>query len=188
MQDILTAYGLSSEHEIITEITPKGYNIESVKVELDEVSKYPDKTVITVSGFIDKFETKPLNNKISRISARLYKDGKSTTCFWITASQMLKKTLYGLQKQAENNQLLQVTGKVSSFVGNNNFRIVSLEQPKLSSLSYEGNTQSTEGFVIPEPLYRLKGDITIFNLRQTFRNIIKNIETIRAKDSLNFLP
>ena len=121
MQDILTAYGLSSEHEIITEITPKGYNIESVKVELDEVSKYPDKTVITVSGYIDKFETKPLNNKISRISARLYKDGKSTTCFWITSSQMLKKTLYGLQIQAENNQLLQETGKVSSFIGNNSF-------------------------------------------------------------------
>ena len=58
LEEILEKYDLIDEHEIITEITPKGYNVTSQTIELDEVKNYPDKTMITVTGFIDSFSCK----------------------------------------------------------------------------------------------------------------------------------
>lgn len=190
-EEIFENYSLKNQHEMITEITPKAYNVNSTTIELDEIGKYPDKTQITVFGFIDKFESKIMNGRksLTRISAKVYKDGKSTTCFWITSTQMAKKVLYGLEKQAPTEQLVQITGKVSSFVSEGGFRIISIEQPTLSSLSEEvvGN-QRTEGFIVPEPMYRLKKDTTLFKIKNAFRTVIKNLDNYKEKYKEEFLP
>lgn len=190
--EIYEKYAISNPHEMITEITPKGYNVTSVKIELDEVNKYPDKTQITVYGYIDKFECKQMNGRkaLSRISAKAYKDGKSVNLFWITSTQAAKKVLWGLEKQAEGNVLLQITGKVSSFDGGSGFRIVSIEQPKITSLGTEDNSQEqrTEGIIIPEAMYKLKGDISVFKLKHAFRTLIKDLDKYKAETPHLFLP
>jgi len=190
-EEIFEKYGLENQHEIITEITPKGYNINSLMVELDEIGKYPDKTQITVFGYIDKFESKAMNGRksLTRISCKLYKDGKSTNCFWVVATATVRKVLFGLEKQAPEGNLIQVTGKVSSFEGSGGFRITSIEQPKLNALSEDtSSSQRTEGFIVPEAMYRLKQDITSFKLKNAFRVIIKDLDKYKEKYKLEFLP
>lgn len=190
-EELFENYDLKNQHELITEITPKAYNVNSLTIELDEIGKYPDKTQITVFGFIDKFESKVMNGRksLTRISCKVYKDGKSTTCFWIVATQTAKKVLFGLEKQSPENQLVQITGKVSSFEADGGFRIVSIEQPTLSSLSEDAvGSQRTEGFVVPEPMYRLKKDTTVFKIKNAFRTVIKNLDNYKVKYKNEFLP
>lgn len=190
-EEIFEKYGLANHHELITEITPRGYNISSVMVELNEVNKYPDKTLLTVFGYIDKFESKPMNGRksLTRISAKAYKDGQSINLFWISATQAARKVLWGLEKQCEKGVLVQITGKVHSFDGGNGYRIYSIEQPKLNSLSSDtSSSQRTEGFVVPEPMYRLKDDMTVFKLKHAFRTFIKDIDKYKEKTPTLFLP
>src|SRR5574344_2131622 len=157
LEEILEKYDLIDEHEIITEITPKGYNVTSQTIELDEVKNYPDKTMITVTGFIDSFSCSAMNGRkaLSKISAKIYKDGKSASLSWIVSTVASKKVLFALQKQTEGNALLQVTGKVTSFnAPHSGARIVSLDSPKIQAIGDTAEVINGD-FVVPEPMYVL---------------------------------
>ena len=178
-------YDLETEHEIITDITPKGYNASSLMIPIPEVSKYPDKTIVTVFGYIDKFETKPMGKKLTRISAKLYRNGESITLFWISSTFKYKKVLFSLEKQTPKETLMQVTGKISSFTTGAGFRIMQIEQPKLNAIGGELEEKKTEGVIVPEPLYVLKKGTTIYQIKHAFREIIKNLDNLKDK---YFLP
>lgn len=182
---ILENYELENEHEIITDITPKGYNASSLMIPIPEVSKYPDKTIVTVFGYIDKFETKPMGKKLTRISAKLYRNGESITLFWISSTFKYKKVLFSLEKQTPKETLMQVTGKISSFTTGAGFRIMQIEQPKLNAIGGELEEKKTEGVIVPEPLYVLKKGTTIYQIKHAFREIIKNLDNLKDK---YFLP
>jgi len=172
---LLENYELENEHEIITDITPKGYNASSLMVPLDQVISYPDKTVVTLFGYIDKFETKPMGKALTRISAKLYKDGNSVNLYWISSNKKAKKVLFSLEKQTPKETLMQVTGKISSFTTGQGFRIVQIEQPKLNAIGgdLEVTEQRTQGVVVP--------GTTVFQIKHAFREIIKNLDTLRNK-------
>ncbi len=190
-EEILEKYGLANHHEIITEIIPRGYNITSLMVELDEINKYPDKTLVTLFGYIDKFESKQMNGRkaLTRISAKAYKDGKSVNLFWIVSTMSAKKVMWGLEKNCDGNNLIQITGKINSFDSGSGYKIYSIEQPQLNSLSADvSSNQRSEGFVIPEAMYRLKDDITVFKLKHAFRTLIKDLPKYIEKTPHLFLP
>jgi hypothetical protein len=84
MKDILEIYDLENEHEIITDIQPKGYDVSSTFVSIDKMKQYPDKTQVTTYGYIDSFEVVPMGAKLKKIKARAYKDGESVILNWIT--------------------------------------------------------------------------------------------------------
>lgn len=184
MEEILNNYELENIHEIITEITPKGYNASALMLDIKDIIKYPDKTSVTLFGYIDKFETVPMGQKLTRIKAKLYKDGESVNLFWISSNQKLKIVKFGLEKQAPKDTLIQVSGKITSFTNQSGYRIVSLEQPLLNALSSEAlpsDSQQTQGFTIPEPLYVLRNGTTGFQIRNTFREIVKKLDKDRNK-------
>jgi len=180
---ILKNYELENEHEIITDITPKGYNASSLMIPIPDVARYPDKTVVTVFGYIDKFETKAMGSKLTRISAKLYKDGESITLYWISSNQKYRKVLFSLEKQTPKETLMQVTGKIASFTTGAGFRIMQIEQPKLNAIGgdLEISDQKSEGVVVPEPLYVLRNGTTVFQIKHAFREIIKNLDKLKNK-------
>jgi ATP-dependent DNA helicase RecG len=176
-------YDIENVHEVITDIIPKGYNASSLMVPLSDVSKYPDKTVVTLFGYIDKFETKKMGAKLTRISAKLYKDGHSISLFWISSNQKYRKVLFSLEQQTPKETLMQVTGKISSFTTGAGFRIMQIEQPKLNAVGgdLEITEQRSEGVIVPEPLYVLRKGTTIFQIKHAFREIVKKLETLKDK-------
>lgn len=180
---LLENYELENEHEIITDITPKGYNASSLMVPLDKVVSYSDKTIVTLFGYIDKFETKAMGRKLTRISAKLYKDGSSVSLYWISSNQKAKKVLFSLEQQTPKETLMQVTGKISSFTLSRGIRIVQIEQPKLNAIGgdLEVGEQRTQGVIVPEPLYVLKKGTTVFQIKHAFKEIIKNLDKIKNK-------
>lgn len=190
LEEILEKYDLIDEHEIITEITPKGYNVTSQTIELDEVKNYPDKTMITVTGFIDSFSCSAMNGRkaLSKISAKIYKDGKSASLSWIVSTLASKKVLFALQKQTEGNALLQVTGKVTSFnAPHSGTRIVSLDSPKIQAIGDTAEVINGD-FVVPEPMYVLRDEMSYFKLKMGIKWILKNIDPIKEKLGDKFLP
>ncbi len=185
LSDVFTAYELDSYHELITEIQPRGYNVNSNIATLKDISKYPDKTVITVFGYIDSFEATPMGKQLKRIKCRLYKDGESCFCYWITSNQKARIFQFSLEKQAPKGVLIQVTGKIDSFSPREGVRIVSINDGKLNPVEGESNISSDATVVVPEPLYRLTAGITPFKIRHEFRKLLKNFKTI---DKQEFLP
>lgn len=186
MNELYETYELENEHEMITDIQPKGYNVSAMSVELPEIKKYPDKTQITTYGYIDSFESIPMGKKLKKIKARLYKNGESLILNWITANQKEKIFLYSLEKSAPAETLLQVTGKITSFTNGEGFRVVMMENSKIEAIG--GEMKSENGAVImPEPLYVLKNKTTVFQIKNEFRKIIKNLDEIRNGNKF-FLP
>jgi ATP-dependent DNA helicase RecG len=184
MSEILEAYELDSDHELITEIQPRGYNISSNIVNLKDVAKYPDKTIITVFGYIDSFEAVPMGKALKKIKCKVYKDGISANCSWITSNQKAKIFQYSLEKQSPKNTIIQVTGAIESFTTSEQFRIVTIANGKLNPISGD-IPEDSNAVVVPEPLYRLTAGITPFKIRHEFRKLLKNFATI---DKSKFLP
>lgn len=185
MSEVFEAYELENEHELITDIQPRGYNVTANIISLKEIQKYPDKTVVTVFGYIDSFEAVPMGKTLKKIKCRLYKDGESCQCNWITSNQKARIFQYSLEKQAPKNKLIQVTGALDSFTTGDNFRFVSITGGKLNPIETEVQSSSNVAIVIPEPLYKLTEGITPFKIRHEFRKLIKNFKDIDKKD---FLP
>lgn len=190
-EEIFDKYELKNHHELITEVLPRGYNVNSSLVDIDDVKKYPDKTQVTLFGYVNGYTSKPMNGRkaLTRVSCKLFRDGKSVNCFWITATMKSKGMMFGLEKQTENNQLVQVTGKISSFVGSGNLRVVSIEQPKFVAM--DGNSAQAAdptAFIVPEAMYKLKADMTVFKLKNGFREVIKNFDKYSNENEDEFLP
>jgi len=117
---------------MIYELTPRGYNTPSIFSSLSDIKSLPDKTVVTVFGYIDSFEKKQTKmKKLSTIKAKLYKDGESINLQWTTSSQKAEKMKFGLSMKAPKDKLIQVTGKVNSYQIND-FVYKFIEQPILN--------------------------------------------------------
>ena len=191
-EEVFEKYSLKNHHELITEILPKGYNVNASTVDIADIKKYPDKTQVTVYGYIDGYNAKPMTGRkaLTRISAKLYRDGQSINLFWITSTMKYKGVIFGLEKQSENKQMVQATGKVSSFMGVSKSRFISLEQPKLVSVgaSQGKSSQDPSSFVVPDAMYKLKADMTVFKLKNVFRELIKNFDKHSVENAEEFLP
>jgi len=180
---VLETYEYENIHEMIFESLPKGFNIPNVFATLGEVYNIPDKTKITLFGYIDSFEVKRGRNfKLSTIKAKLYYNGESINLQWTTSSKMAGKMEYGLKMKAKPEQLIQVTGKVSSFEINN-FIYKYIEQPILSEI--ENKNKSNAAVIVPEPMYKLKENIKVLQVQNAFRELIQNFNSLNRK---NFLP
>ena len=179
-------YELSSTIDIITSIIPKGYNSTSITSEISEVKNRPDGMLVTVSGYIDGFEEKSVNEKLSNIRAKLFNNGETLYLQWITSKQSVKKMIFALKKSAKKDTLLQVSGKVSSYKSGVN-RFVSLTSPKIEAIGSSNSNQSASVIIVPEPQYKLKKDTTYFDIKNAFKRIIKDIRSEKIDTSL-FLP
>ena len=186
LKDIYENYSLDTPHEVITDITPKGYNASALMISISGVSEYPDKTVVTLFGYIDKYEAVNMGPSLMRIKAKLYKDGESISLFWITSKKVYRKMLFALEKQTPKDQLMQVVGKVSGFIPPNGGRIMQIEQPKLNVIGENASSdQKSAGVLVPEPLYVLKKKTTFFQIKAAFKDIITNLDSYTNK---YFLP
>jgi len=180
---VLETYEYENIHEMIFESLPRGFNIPNVFATLGEVYNIPDKTKITLFGYIDSFEIKRGRNfKLSTIKAKLYYNGESINLQWTTSSKMAGKMEYGLKMKAKPEQLVQVTGKVSSFEINN-FIYKYIEQPILSEI--ENANKSNAAVIVPEPMYKLKENIKVLQVQNAFRELVQNFDSLNRKD---FLP
>jgi len=187
LKKILTNYNLETVGDIIRSITPKGYNIAARTVDISQVKTYPDKTSITTTGYIDKFESEVIGRKghLGKIKAKLFSKGESITLIWMVSIKASKKMQYSLKKSAKKDTLLQVSGKVDSFITGNGSRIVYLTNAKIEQIG--GESKVSGGVVIPEPQYLLKKDTTYFDIKKVMRQIHSDLMAgkINRKD---FLP
>ena len=185
MEELFETYDLENVHELITEIQPKGYNVSALSVELSEIKKYPDKTQITTYGYIDSFESVPMGRKLKKIKARLYKNGESIILNWITSNQKEKVFLYSLEKNAPKETLLQITAKITSFTNGEGFRIVMMENAKIEAIGGELSNNRNGAVIMPEPQYVLKQKTTVYQIKNVFRKVIKDLDDYRNE---YFLP
>jgi ATP-dependent DNA helicase RecG len=175
-EELFEKYELNNHHEMITEIIPKAYDVKAMKMSLSEVRNYPDKTLVTIFGYIDSYQIRPMGRRVKSISAKLYKNGEAIYLNWISSNQKADTMKYALEQQSPQGQLLQITGKVKSFQ-KNGVRIVSIESAKINATP---KTQSNQSFIIPEPLYKLKPKMTVFKIKNAFRKYLKNIDEYKT--------
>lgn len=182
IEKVLEIYEYDGIHEMIFESVPRGYNIPAVFATVEQVSQIPDKTRITLFGFIDSFEIKPMNGRksLSIVKAKLYKDGHSVNLQWTTVSAKARGMLYSLEMKSPKDTLIQVSGKVNSFTSNGHVYKF-LEQPLLNTITETSEAQ----VLIPEPMYNLTEGIKVLEVQNAFRELIKGFGTIDKKD---FLP
>ena len=189
IQEILDKYEFDSVHELIFELLPKGYNIPSAFVNINEIPLYPTKSQITVFGFIDNYEIVPMNSSsIAKIKAKLYKDGESTNLYWTVAKQKAKGMIFGLKQRSKDNALVQVTGKIAEFDLPSGFKYKYLEQPQVYKVDHSTSQSDSENqlsVLMPEPMYKLKEGIKLSQIQLAFREIINSFETLEKKD---FMP
>ena len=200
MKDLFEIYDLENEHEVITDIQPKGYDVSSLFVSIDKMKQYPDKTQITTYGYIDSFEVIAMGAKLKKIKARAYKDGESVILNWITSNQKAKLFLYSLEKNAPKDTLLQITGKITSFTNGEGFRIVMMEGAKIEAIGGTLDSKNKAAVIMPEPQYVLSQSITEvdgkkvtkkatpFLIKKVMRNIINNLDELREENEKLFLP
>ena len=182
---IIDTYEYENIHEMIFESLPRGYNIESIFSTIGEAHSIPDKTKITLFGYIDSFERKVTKSRnLSLIKAKLYKDGESINLQWTTTSKMASKMEYGLSMKCKDNQLVQVTGKVSSF-DINGYIYKYIEQANLNEISSNNTKKDNLAIIIPEPMYKLKKNIKVLQVQNGFRELLDNLDSINKK---SFLP
>lgn len=176
LDKVLKAFGYSSVKELI-------YNTKirasvSYVTTIDELTNLPDKITVTVFGYIDNFKIQPLNDRISKIVASLYKDGKSVKLEWIVAKNSASKLLYVLQNKNQPNQLMQVTGKLKLY-----------EATAVTTLVYITNAEivpTTNGFVYEQPVYSLTKDIKHYHIQEAFKEVVESLNEIQKQES--FMP
>lgn len=185
IDNVLEKYEYSSIHELIFELIPKGYNIPAAYIDINELSLYPLKTKVTLFGYIDSYEIQPIKTRkaISRIKARLYKDGQSTFLYWTVSKEKARGMVYGLEQRSKDGALVQVSGKIEEFKVSDTFNLRYIEQPQINRISSQEN--STETFLNPEPLYKLKDGIKLSQIQLAFKEISENWDSI---DKKHFLP
>lgn len=189
IQEILDKYEFDSVHELIFELLPKGYNIPSAFVNINEIPLYPTKSQITVFGFIDNYEIVPMNSSsISKIKAKLYKDGESTNLYWTVAKQKAKGMIFGLKQRSKDNALVQVTGKIAEFDLPSGFKYKYIEQPQVYKVDHSTSQTDSENqlsVLMPEPMYKLKEGVKLSQIQLAFREILNSFESLDKKD---FMP
>lgn len=188
---ILESYEYSSINDLVFESIPRGYNIPAAFPSLEELKTLPDKTKVTVFGYIDGYkETQTKGGKrLARIKASLYKDGQSFPVAWTTIGAKASAMVYGLTQKSKGGALLQVTGKLDSFDiqgddGMFNYKFIS--QPTLSIISTTTSATTTTACesIMPEPLYNLTKGVKIFDMKNAFKEIIDNYNDLDLKDLL----
>ena len=184
---VLETYEYEDIHEMIFESLPRGYNIPAVFASINEIYSIPDKTKITVFGFIDSFDIKYIKSRKSlvHIKAKLYKDGESVNLQWTTTSAKANKMVYGLKLKSPEGQLVQVSGKVSSYDTGSGFVYKFIEQPMLNTVESNLNTTDNAQFLVPEPMYKLTKDIKLLQVQNAFREVLKNFKELNTSE---FLP
>lgn len=189
IQDILEKYEYDSIHELLFELLPKGYNIPSAFVNINEIPMYPTKSQVTVFGFIDNYEVVPTNSmSIARIKAKLYKDGESTTLYWTVAKPKAKGMIFGLKQRSKDNALVQITGKIAEFDLPNGFKFKYIDQPQVYKVDHSQSQTDSENqlsVLMPEPMYKLKEGVKISQIQLAFREIMNSFETM---DKTAFMP
>ncbi|MFL1706626.1 DEAD/DEAH box helicase [Campylobacter sp. MOP7] len=185
IDNILNAYELSDIHEMIYELLPKGYSIPEAFCDISQIQNYPENTLITTAGYIDKFETKTsFNNKLANIKARLYKDNQMFWLMWTCSPFKIKEMIFGLQQSAKKNTLIQVTGKIKSYDFKDGAKFFFINNPKLSSLE-EKSISGKRMFVVPEPLYVLKDRLRASQVQLAFKKVAQMWDFI---DKSEWLP
>ncbi len=189
IQEILEKYEFDSVHELLFELIPKGYNIPSAFVNINEVSLYPAKSQVTIFGYIDNYEIIPTNSSsLSRIKAKIYKDGESATLYWNVAKPKAKGMVFGLKQRSKDNALVQVTGKIAEFDLPNGFKFKYIDQPQVYRIDHtEGqlNSENELTVLMPEPMYRLKEGIKLSQIQLAFKEIL---DTFDSMDKTDFMP
>jgi len=191
LEQVKEKYGYETDHEIIFEMLPRGYNVPAAFIDIDEVGIFPEKTKVTLFGYINSFDisTSAGRKSLSRIKAKLYRDGKSVSLYWTTSSSAARKVKYALEKTAPKDKLIQVSGKIDSFPMKD-FIFKFISQAKLNMVESETNTSKnnpaeTTQKVVPEPLYKLKEGMKINIIQLGFKQLIDSWETL---DQSNFMP
>jgi len=190
IKEIMDKYDFDNIQEMLYELLPRGYNIPTAFADISEVPIYPDKSQVTLFGYIDSFESQQMKSRkaLSKIKAKLYKNGYSVTLNWIIPKQKARGMIFSLEKETENGSLVQVTGKINSYTFDNGNVFKFLDNPKIVRVK-EGNNQensSNNGFnVVPEPMYRLKDKVKVLQIKSAYKAICEGWDNI-YKD--NFLP
>lgn len=154
---IYDKYEIDSLNELIYEFLPKGYNIPVAFIEIRDIQHYPEKSNVTVFGYIDSYDIMKTRGKIAKIKAKLYNNGQYIYCYWTVSSAKVKNVVYGLEQASKGQKLLQVSAKINQFKFDDGKILKFLDAPKLSAI--EGNTEFNESVIIPEPLYIMKPGI-----------------------------
>ena len=181
---ILEKYGLEKLSDAVTEIVPKGYITDNVRLKISEVSKYPDKTNVTIYGYINSFVSKDFGKKgLKRVSAKLFYNGESITLFWIINKSKERALIYSLSQTAAPDVFVQVSGKVSSFESGQK-RVVMIASPKLSRAEVSTTSSSDPGKITVEPMYVLRKKTTVHQIQNLFRHILNDFDNF----SFRFMP
>jgi ATP-dependent DNA helicase RecG len=193
LEEVKSHYEFDSIHEMIYELIPRAYNVPAAFASLSEIPTLPDKTKVTVYGFIEKFDIKPSKGRIAKIKAKVYKDGEAAHLSWTCAATKTKGMIFGLsqniykkdQKNPMNKelQLVQVSGKISSYTfdGGDVFKFI--EQPTITPVDVE--TKTSLPMTTPEPIYKLKSDMKLNTIKLAFKELISNFDSI---DQSSFMP
>lgn len=187
VKQLSQTYEIDNVHELIYSILPKGYNIPAAYAEVKGIVGYPVGTSITTFGYIDGYDEMPMkSNKITKIRAKIYKDGASMFAYWITAKHAVRKKIFALEQQSKNGALVQVSGKIKSYSFDNGGEFKFLDAPEVSNINVNNN-QPTKGapmFIVPEPLYVLKQQTKKHNISLTFKKLLDNWDKLDKSDWL----
>jgi RecG-like helicase len=184
LNELIEHYEFSSAYELLYELLPRGYNVTTSFSEIPDIALFPAKTKVTVFGFIDSYEIVPMSGALSKIKAKLYKNGYSIILQWTVTKQKAKGMVYGLEQKSKGGVQVQVSGKLAEFKFQNSGVFRYIDQPTLTSLGNDTGTGSVS-VIAPEPMYRLKDGIKINQVQMGFRELIANFDKI---DSDLFMP
>ena len=171
-------YNIDTVNELLYEFLPKGYNVPVAFLEIKDVALYPEKSNVTVFGYIDSYEIMPTKGKISKVKGKLYNNGQFIYCYWTTIANKAKGMIFGLENASKNGQLIQVSGKIGQFSFDNGTVFKYLDQPKISSVNaVEGDFN--QSVIIPEPLYVLKDGMKANVIKNSLNKIVNDFDLTR---------
>lgn len=181
LQKVLEKYECETIEDAIVNIRPKGYRAPTVIVSLADIGKYPDKTEVTLKGFIEKdYNIKPMGSSkfVFMIKTFVYKDGKRIGLQWIGKANTIKYYAHNLFKDIDYEKEYYIKGTISSFNGYNGQRIIYLDK---ITIQEEAKGIDTPSFY-PEPIYTLKQKTKPHELKELFKAIIFEATQSNALD------
>jgi len=185
IEQVKEKYQFETDQEMVFEMLPRGYNVPAAFIEINEVPQFPDKMNVTLFGYINSFEISAQKGRsaISRIKARLFRNGEAVSLFWTTSARAARKVQYALTQSAPKDALIQVSGKVDSFnIDNGVFKFIS--QAKLSAVSapVQNGAAPAAAKILPEPIYKLKEGMKPNTIQLAFKQLIEKWDSLPSGD------